>query len=102
MAERITESEVLHAAQLSRLKLTPQEVHHFTEQLSHVLEYINKLSEVDITDVEPMAHPLDVTNVMREDVPEPGMAVDAALSNAPQQAPPFFRVPKVLGDASGA
>jgi aspartyl-tRNA(Asn)/glutamyl-tRNA(Gln) amidotransferase subunit C len=102
MAPRITEADVRHVAQLSRLKLTDPQVHFFTEQLAHVLGYIDKLNELDVDGVEPMPHPTDMTNRFREDVPTPGMPIDQALRNAPDADPPFFKVPKVLGDGGGA
>ena len=98
----ISEDEVRHVAKLSRLRLSDEEVRRYTAQLGHVLDYIARLNELDVSDVEPMAHAMDVTNVLRPDQPQPGLPVDKVLANAPQQAPPFFRVPKVLADASGA
>lgn len=102
MTQRITEDDVRHVAKLSRLKLSEDQVHHFRDQLENVLGYIAKLNELDVTNVEPMAHPLESTNVLREDVPAPGMDVDMAIGNAPAKSPPFFKVPKVLGEGSGA
>jgi aspartyl-tRNA(Asn)/glutamyl-tRNA(Gln) amidotransferase subunit C len=98
----LTEKDVRHVAKLGRLRLSDAEVLHFGGQLSRVLEYVSKLSELDVSNVEPMAHPIDVTNVLREDVEQPGISVEAALANAPAQMTPFFQVPKVLGDGSGA
>jgi aspartyl-tRNA(Asn)/glutamyl-tRNA(Gln) amidotransferase subunit C len=72
------------------------------QDLSNVLDYISKLTELDVEGVEPMAHPMDVTNVLREDEPVAGMAVEAVLANAPESDPPFFKAPKVLGDGSSA
>lgn len=100
--EQLTEQQVRHVAKLSRLKLNDQQVHYFSEQLSHVLQYVSKLNELDVEDVEPMAHPTDMTNRFRDDEPTPGLAVDAALKNAPDTDPPFFKVPKILGDGGSA
>lgn len=100
--QKLTDDEVRHVAKLSRLRLGDAEIHAYAEQLSNVLAYVSKLSELDVDGVEPMAHGADVTNVMREDVPETGLSVDIALHNAPDQWPPFFKVPKVLGDGSSA
>jgi len=102
MPEQITEQDVRHVAKLSRLKLTDEQVRFFAGQLSHVMDYVDKLSEVDIDGVEPMAHPTDMTNRFRDDSPTPGMPVDDALANAPSSDPPFFKVPKVLGDGPSA
>ena len=102
MAEKLTDQEVRRVAKLSRLLLSDDEVARFGAQLSNVLDYFTKLSELDVEDVQPMAHAADVTNVLREDVPKDGLSTEAALANAPVQMPPFFKVPKVLGEGSGA
>ncbi len=102
MSEKLTENDVRKVAKLSRLKLTDDQVAFYTDQLAHVLGYIDKLSELDVDNVEPMAHPTDMTNKLRPDEPTAGMPVDAALANAPASDPPFFKVPKVLGEGSGA
>ena len=100
--QKITEDDVRHVAKLSRLHVSDEDVHHFTEQLSAVLDYIGKLNELDVDGVEPMAHPLELVNVLRPDVETPGIPTDAALNNAPAKTPPFFKVPKVLGDGPSA
>ena len=102
MAETLNDDQVRQVAKLSRLRLSDEEVHHFAGQLSAVLGYVSKLNELDVEHVEPMAHAADVSNVLREDQPQPGMPVDSALSNAPDAAGSFFKTPKVLGDDSGA
>lgn len=98
----ISEADVRHAAKLSRLALTDDEVHRYTGQLADILGYIDKLTELDVTDVKPMPHALDQTNIFREDHEAPGMDNQAALANAPDADPPYFKVPKVLGDGGGA
>jgi len=102
MTDKLTESQVRHVARLSRLKLAEDEVRYFREQLSGVIDYVDKLGELDVSDVEPMAHPTDMTNRFRDDQPRAGMDVDEALRNAPDADPPFFKVPKVLGDGPSA
>lgn len=98
----ITEDDVRQVAKLSRLYVSDEDVHHFTEQLAAVLDYISKLNELDVDGVEPMAHPLELVNVLRPDVEQPGIPTDTALANAPAKTPPFFKVPKVLGDGPSA
>jgi aspartyl-tRNA(Asn)/glutamyl-tRNA(Gln) amidotransferase subunit C len=100
--QTITEADVRHVAKLSRLHVSDDEVHHFTEQLSAVLNYISKLNELDVEGVEPMAHPLDLINVIRPDQEQPGISTESALLNAPAKTPPYFKVPKVLGDGPSA
>ena len=89
----ITRDEVLHVARLARLELTDDEVERFTEQLSAILEAVDKVSELDLSDVEPTAHPLDLTNVWAEDDPRPSIPVGDALANAPERDGDFFKVP---------
>jgi len=100
--QRLTDQQVRHVAKLSRLDLNDQEIEHFSGQLSDILEYVSKLNELDVDKVEPMAHAMDVTNVLRDDQEIEGLKVETALANAPAKTPPFFSVPKVLGDGSGA
>jgi len=102
MSEQLDDNQVRHVAKLSRLQLTDQQIHHFAGQLSAVLDYVSKLNELDVEGVEPMAHAADVSNVLRKDQPQPGMPVDKALENAPDASDPFFKVPKILGQDSGA
>ena len=102
MHEPISQDDVRHVAKLSRLKLDDAQTEHFTEQLGAILGYISKLNELDVDDVEPLAHPLDLVNVLRDDVEQPGMPNDLALHTAPDAGDGFFKVPKVLGDGGGA
>ena len=89
----ITRDEVLHVARLARLELTDDEIDRFTDQLSAILEAVAKVSELDLSDVEPTAHPLDLVNVWAEDEPRPSLSVDEALANAPDRHGGFFKVP---------
>lgn len=102
MSEQLSDDQVRQVAKLGRLQLTDQEVHHFAGQLSAVLDYVSKLNELNVEDAEPMAHAADVSNVLRKDQPQPGMPVEKALENAPDASGPFFKVPKILGQGSGA
>ncbi len=89
----ITREEVLHVAKLARLELSDEEIERFTEQLSAILEAVAKVSELDLADVEPTAHPLDLVNVWAADEPRPSLSVDEALANAPEREAGFFKVP---------
>ena len=89
----ISRDEVLHVARLARLELTDDEVGRFTEQLSAILEAVAKVSELDLSDVEPTAHPLDLVNVWAGDEPQPSLPVEDALANAPDARDGFFKVP---------
>lgn len=96
MSQQITEEQVRHVANLSRLKLTDEQVRFFTGQLADVLGYIDKLAELDVENVEPLAHPTEMTNKLRADEPGEPMSNDRALANAPDADPPYFNVPRVL------
>jgi aspartyl-tRNA(Asn)/glutamyl-tRNA(Gln) amidotransferase subunit C len=89
----ITREEVLHVAKLARLELSDDEVERFTEQLSAILEAVDKVSELDLADVEPTAHPLDLVNVWADDEPQPSLPIEEALANAPDREGNFFKVP---------
>lgn len=83
-------------AQLARLALTPEEKVKFSAQLVDVLANIEKLSQVDVTGVEPTAHAAPVFNVWADDVAQPGLSVEDALRNAPSQRDHMIVVPKVV------
>ena len=89
----ITRDEVLHVARLARLELSDDEVSRFQEQLSAILEAVSKVSELDLSDVPPTAHPLEVVNVWADDEPRPCLPVEEALANAPEREGDFFKVP---------
>jgi aspartyl-tRNA(Asn)/glutamyl-tRNA(Gln) amidotransferase subunit C len=95
MAEqKITLEDVKHVAKLSRLALSDAELQRFTAQLESILEYVAKIWQLDVSDVEPMAHALPLHNVLREDVVQPSLPVEQVLSNAPQTDGPFFTSPR--------
>jgi aspartyl-tRNA(Asn)/glutamyl-tRNA(Gln) amidotransferase subunit C len=89
----ISRDEVLHVGRLARLDLTEEEVERFQEQLNAILEAVGKVAELDLSDVEPTAHPLDLVNVWRADEPRPCLTVEEALGNAPDRDGSLFRVP---------
>ncbi len=96
----IDEQQVRHIAHLSRLDLSDEEIAQYGRQLGEVLQYVEKLNEVDTEGVEPTAHAMPVSNVFREDVPAESLGVEKALQNAPDKATPYFKVPKVLDQQS--
>jgi aspartyl-tRNA(Asn)/glutamyl-tRNA(Gln) amidotransferase subunit C len=89
----ITREQVLHVAELARLALTEDEVERLTEQLGAILEAVGKVSELELADVEPTSHPLELVNVWRNDEPRPSLTIDDALANAPERDENAFRVP---------
>jgi aspartyl-tRNA(Asn)/glutamyl-tRNA(Gln) amidotransferase subunit C len=98
MSERITREEVAHVAALARLELSADELDRFTTQLSDVLEHAGDVEALDLSDVEPMAHPLPLVNVLRADVVVASVDRDEVLSVAPAVEDHQFRVPTILGD----
>jgi aspartyl-tRNA(Asn)/glutamyl-tRNA(Gln) amidotransferase subunit C len=89
----ISRDEVLHVARLARLELSQDELERFAEQLSAILEAVGKVAELDLSGVEPTAHPLELANVWAEDEPRPPLSVEEALANAPDREDDAFRVP---------
>lgn len=94
---KIDLDQVAHVAKLARLALDQDHLRKLAAQLESILEYVAKISEVDVTGVEPTAHALPLHNVLREDVVEPSLPVDKVLMNAPDTDGPFFKVPKIIG-----
>jgi aspartyl-tRNA(Asn)/glutamyl-tRNA(Gln) amidotransferase subunit C len=94
MAE--TDLDVKYVAHLARLELTPKEENTFGAQLGHVLEYIEQLKTLDVSGVEPMAHPFPFENVTRPDEIRPSLSSEDALRNAPAKAGGLFVVPKIV------
>jgi aspartyl-tRNA(Asn)/glutamyl-tRNA(Gln) amidotransferase subunit C len=90
------EIDVKYVAHLARLALTPEEEQKLGAQLANILGYIEKLKEVDVTGVEPTAHPFPLVNVMRADEVRPSLSQEDALRNAPAQANGLFIVPKIV------
>ena len=88
--------DVGYVAQLARLNLSPAERELFQRQLSDVLHYIEKLREVDVTEVEAATHAIPVFNVFREDEPRDWFTAEEALANAPRKSNNLFIVPKVV------
>jgi aspartyl-tRNA(Asn)/glutamyl-tRNA(Gln) amidotransferase subunit C len=99
MTERITTSDVQKVAKLARLRLTDDELERFTGQLAAVLEHAADLETLDLAGVEPMAHPVPLTNVLRTDEPGAALDRDEVLASAPAAEDGQFRVPPVLGEA---
>jgi aspartyl-tRNA(Asn)/glutamyl-tRNA(Gln) amidotransferase subunit C len=89
----ITREEVLHVARLARLELSDDEVARFQEQLSAILDAVSKVRELDLSDVPPTSHPLEIANTWAEDVPHRCLALDEVFANAPDRDDDYFRSP---------
>jgi aspartyl-tRNA(Asn)/glutamyl-tRNA(Gln) amidotransferase subunit C len=92
----LTHEQVLHIAHLARVGIEDAEVDHFAEQLSQILEYFERLGEVDTSEVPPTAHTLPLHNVWRDDEPGPAMDPETVMANAPQREGKLFRVKAIL------
>ena len=91
-----TEIDVKYVAHLARLSLSPEEEKKIGAQLGNILGYIEKLRELDVSQVEPTAHAVPLVNITRPDEPRPSMSNEDALRNAPAKANGLFLVPKIV------
>lgn len=92
----VTKDQVKHIAKLARLKLSEEELESYTKELSSILDYMEKLNEIDTSNVEPLTHPVENKNVFREDEIGNSVKTKEALKNAPQKDDKYFKVPKVI------
>ncbi|MCG3148138.1 MAG: Glutamyl-tRNA(Gln) amidotransferase subunit C [Verrucomicrobiae bacterium] len=88
--------DINHVAHLARIELTDAEKVKFSAQLKDMLAYVDQLSRVDVTGVEPTAHAIPLTNVLRKDEIRPSIATERILKNAPESARDLFIVPKIV------
>lgn len=90
--------QVAHVARLARLELSPEELERYTEQLDAVLAYAAEIADLDIGDLEPMSHPLPLSNVLRDDHVAACLDRDSVLAAAPAAEDHRFRVPRLLSE----
>ena len=98
MPAEITRDEVAHLASLARIDLDDAELDKMAPELSVILESVASINEVASAEIEPMSHPLPLTNVFREDVEAPRLTAEEALAAAPAVEQQRFAVPRILGD----
>jgi len=91
----ITRAEVLHVARLARLEIPEGEIDRLRAELEAILDAVGKVAELELADVPPTSHPLDLVNVWADDEPRPSLSAEEALRNAPDAAEGAFRVPAV-------
>lgn len=91
----ISTEDVKYVAKLARLELNENEVDQFSKQLGDILKYVEQMNEVNTENIEPMAHPIPVVNVMREDIVKYEQTKEELMKNAPLEEDGFFRVPKI-------
>ena len=99
--KKIDIEQVRQVAKLSRLDLSEAEITQFTGQLGAILEYVEKLNQLDTSKVEPLAHCLPISNCLREDKIKESLGTEKTLANAPDKDEQFFIVPKILEESGG-
>ena len=92
----VADIDVEYVARLARLSLTDSEIEVFQEQLAEVVDYVRKINQLDLKDIEPTSHGQPVSNVFREDVVRTGIETDDVMRNAPERIGNQFRVPKIV------
>jgi aspartyl-tRNA(Asn)/glutamyl-tRNA(Gln) amidotransferase subunit C len=95
-AMRLTGKEIQQIAMLARLRLTAEEEARLTEQLDHILQYMEKLNQLDTSGIEPFGYIVETINPMREDMVTNQANAEALLANAPAKENTFFQVPKII------
>ncbi len=93
---KVTKDLILHIANLAHLNLREDEIEKIEKDLNQILEYVNKLNEIDTTDVLPLSHPIEIINIFRDDIVGNSIPREEALKNAPDSTDEFFKVPKVI------
>jgi len=94
----VTKKDIEKIAELANLKLSETELESFTPEMNEILNYMEKLNELDTENVEPLAHPVEQSNVFRDDILKSSISTEEALKNAPSNDEKHFKVPKVIGD----
>lgn len=92
----VTIKDVGHIAKLAKLKFSDEEIEKLQSELNQVLQYIDKLNELNLDEVEPLENINPTENIFREDAVKPGITKEEALKNAPSKTDNFFKVPKVI------
>ena len=100
MSTSLDRGTVLRVARLARLKLVEAEIDDYLQKPTTILDYVEQLKEVPTDDVEPMAHAVELNNVVREDAVRPSLPRELALRNAPKTDGKFFLVPQIIDSGS--
>ncbi|BCU75697.1 Asp-tRNA(Asn)/Glu-tRNA(Gln) amidotransferase subunit GatC [Luteolibacter sp. LG18] len=95
----IDDRALRNIATLARLELNDEEIATFKGQLEDILGYVDTISKLDVSGIEPTSYPAPVFDRMRDDVPHESLSREAMLQNAPEQAQHQIRVPKVIAEA---
>lgn len=92
----VNNKQVEQIAKLARLKFDENEIENLTKDMNKILDYMDQLNELDTDNIEPLSHPLDLSNVMREDNLKESISREEVFKNAPSHNEEFFKVPKVI------
>ena len=92
----VSRKDVEYIASLAKLNFNNEELENYTHQLNDILTYVEKLNELDTSNVEPLSHPVENQNVFRNDELKPSLPTEDVLKNSPNRTEDFFRVPKVI------
>lgn len=92
----VNKETVEYVAHLARIELTQDELERLSSQLSSIVGFIDKLSELNVQNISPTSHILPINNILREDLPKGSLPVNKVLENAPVKEGNFFEVPKVI------
>ena len=95
----VTKNDVKKIAELARLEFSETEIENYTTEMNKILGYVEKLSELDTKDVEPLSHPIENSNIFREDSIKVSTDRVKALSNAPDKTSEHIKVPKVINQS---
>lgn len=93
---QISRQELEHVAKLARLNLTDEEKGKFTDEMAGIIEFVNKMNELDTINIQPTAHVIPINNIFREDIAEPSIDREKILQNAPLQKNGCVVVPKIV------
>jgi aspartyl-tRNA(Asn)/glutamyl-tRNA(Gln) amidotransferase subunit C len=92
----INKDTVKYTANLARIELSDKELEHFTGQLDRILAYVDKLNTLNVSNLEPTSHALEMKNVYREDAVRKSLSAPEAIHNAPDKENNLFKVPKII------
>lgn len=92
----VTKNEVKKIADLSKLEFNENELEEFTHEMNNILNYVEKLNELNTENINPLSHPIENANVFRSDELKGSTSTEEALKNAPEKTSEYFKVPKVI------
>ncbi|MCX7836242.1 MAG: Asp-tRNA(Asn)/Glu-tRNA(Gln) amidotransferase subunit GatC [bacterium] len=98
---QFSNEDIKKLAELAHIEIEEDEIETFRNDLEKIISYVNRLSELDLTNVEPMQNPYDSENFWREDIVQPSLPQEEVLKNAPRKAGPFFVFPRIVPQKKG-